>query len=105
MKPNDQQTTFWTASVSLVFVRADMPEQPIPDSINALHITTEPFLTKADLESIQVHAQKQLHAKVGDVEIQVLDLHLNSVSNLGRMTREQFFGLKKENAPTTGTKQ
>ncbi|MNO13143.1 hypothetical protein D3C76_27690 [compost metagenome] len=110
MKPDQQAdneyTTFWTASVSLVFVRADQPDQPLKDDINALHITREPYLSKADLEAIQVHAQKQLHAKTTGVEVQVLDLHLNAVSNLGRMTKKQFFGPAKDpNAPAPSTQQ
>lgn len=104
--PSAEYATFWSASVSLVFVRADAPEQPIPDSINALHITREPFLTKVDLEAIQVHCQKQLHAKAQDVEIHVLELHINAISNLGRMTKEQFFGpAVKADVPAPSTKQ
>ena len=104
--PAPEYATFWSASVTLVFVRVDEPEQPITDNLNALHITRDPFLTKADLEAIQVHCQKQLHAKAEGIEIHVLELHINAISNLGRMTKEQFFGpAKAPNTPAPSTQQ
>ena len=87
---------------SIVFTDKEN-ENPVKLDLNAILPTdTQNIDTKA-LGKAQQNLQLTFRKKMEDPELKVVDVILNSLSYLGCMTHEEFYGDTPKVQPTTGS--
>ena len=92
---NTEKRHYYLASALMVFqtkVNGELQEHINTLSMNTVLPTSENRITADDLGKTQQNLQMQLHKRMEDVEVIVLDVVFNGFSYLGEMTQEEFYG-------------
>ena len=92
---NTEKRHYYLASALMVFqtkVNGELQEHINTLSMNTVLPTSENHITADDLGKTQQNLQMQLHKRMEDVEVIVLDVVFNGFSYLGEMTQEEFYG-------------
>ena len=92
---NTEKRHYHLASALMVFqtkVNGELQEQINTLSMNTVLPTSENRITAEDLGKTQQNLQMQLHNRMEGIEVIVLDVVFNSLSYLGEMTQEEFYG-------------
>ena len=84
---------------SIVFLEKEN-ENPIKLDLNAILPTDTPNIDTKALGKAQQNLQLTFHKKMEDPELKVVDVVLNSLSYLGCMTHEEFYGDTPKTKPS-----
>ena len=87
---------------SIVFTDKEN-ENPVKLDLNAILPTDTPNIDTKALGKAQQNLQLTFHKKMEDETLQVVDVILNSISYLGCMTHEEFYGDTPKVKPITGS--
>jgi hypothetical protein len=66
------------------------PVHSVP--MNVVVPSEQQIVTARDLGVAQQNVQVQLHKRMGENQVEVVDVVFNSISYLGHMTDEEFYG-------------
>ena len=92
---NTQKRHYHLACALLVFqtkVNGELQDQINTLTLNTVLPTDEKNITAAHLGMTHQNLHMQLHQRMEGVEVIVLDVVFNSLSYLGEMTQEEFYG-------------